>query len=206
MRAHPAKRASLGPRLGRTLFVGDAGLHANANLEALAKGAGEDILATPIPRIPMRGCGDPAPDGEIRDEVLPHPGCCTQIAPDLRAEEVVIGDGERRRRYILCLDQEAAERQKWHRAALLEPLEAELVLLKADRRPRRTLRPVLDGPTRRREHQRQGRHTPDQAYFDQSRLAAAHPRRAIHSSKRRARPDEPCDVPQPRRGFVRIGQ
>jgi len=108
-------------RLGRTLFVGDAGLYSKANLEELAKGAGKYILATPIQRIK-----------EIKDEVLSRPGRYAEIAPSLRAKEVVIGDGERRRRYILCLNQEEAERQKWHRAALLETLEAELAALKAD--------------------------------------------------------------------------
>jgi len=135
MRAHPAKQASRGPRLGRTLFVGDAGLYSKANLEELAKGAGKYILATPIRRITMRGCGDPAPQGEIRDEVLSHPGRYAEIAPNLRAK-VVLGangsEGERRRRYILCLTGEEAERQKWRRAALLETLDAELAVLKAD--------------------------------------------------------------------------
>ena len=98
-------------RLGRTLFVGDAGLYSKANLEELAKGAGKYILATPIRRIK-----------EIRDEVLSHPGRYAEIAPNLRAKEVVIGDGERRRRYILCLNGEEAERQKWRRAELLETL------------------------------------------------------------------------------------
>ena len=132
MRAHPAKQASRGPRLSRTLFVGDAGLYSKANLEELAKGAGKYILATPIRRITMRGSGTPHPKGEIKDEVLSHPGRYAEIAPDLRAKEVVLGGGERRRRYILCLNQEEAERQKWRRAALLETLEAELDALKAD--------------------------------------------------------------------------
>jgi len=38
-----------------------SGLYSKANLEELAKGAGKSILATPIRRITMRGCGDPAP-------------------------------------------------------------------------------------------------------------------------------------------------
>lgn len=108
-------------RLGRTLFVGDAGLYSAANLEALAKGAGKYILATPIRRIK-----------EIKDEVLSHPGRYAEIAPNLRAKEVVIGDGERRRRYILCLNEEEADRQKWRRAKLLETLQAELAALKTD--------------------------------------------------------------------------
>ena len=108
-------------RLGRTLFVGDAGLYSAANLEALAKGAGKYILATPIRRIK-----------EIKDEVLSHPGRYAEIAPNLRAKEVVIGDGERRRRYILCLNEEEADRQKWRRARLIETLRAELAALKTD--------------------------------------------------------------------------
>src|SRR4029450_8325159 len=35
-------------RLGRVLFVGDAGLYAKANLNELAKGAGRYILGTPL--------------------------------------------------------------------------------------------------------------------------------------------------------------
>jgi hypothetical protein len=37
-------------RLGRVLFVGDAGLYSRANLDELAKGAGRYVLATPIGR------------------------------------------------------------------------------------------------------------------------------------------------------------
>ena len=68
---------------GPHLFVGDAGFYSEANLEELAKGAGKYILATPIRRIK-----------EIKDAVLSHPGRYAEIAPNLRAKEVVIGDGE----------------------------------------------------------------------------------------------------------------
>ncbi len=58
---------------------------------------------------------------EIKDEVLSHPGRYADIAPNLRAKEVIIGakdgnGGERRRRYILRLNEDEADRQKWHRA------------------------------------------------------------------------------------------
>jgi transposase len=108
-------------RLGRVLFVGDAGLYAKANLAELAKGAGRYILATPIGRVK-----------EIRDEVLSHPGRYADIMPSLRAKEVVLGDGERRRRYILCLNEEEATKQRWRRAEILKVLEAELASLKED--------------------------------------------------------------------------
>jgi transposase len=108
-------------RLGRVLFVGDAGLYSRANLDELAKGAGRYIVATPIGRVK-----------EIRDEVLSHPGRYADITPTLRAKEVVLGEGERRRRYILCLNEEEADKQRWHRAELLKILEVELASLSDD--------------------------------------------------------------------------
>ncbi len=108
-------------RLGRVLFVGDAGLYSRANLDALAKGAGRYILAAPIGRV-----------REIRDEVLSHPGRYAEIDPRLRAKEVVLGEGERRRRYVLCLNEEEADKQRRHRAEILALLEAELASLRTD--------------------------------------------------------------------------
>jgi hypothetical protein len=105
-------------RLGRVLFVGDAGLYSRANLDELAEGAGRYVLAAPIGRV-----------REIRDEVLSHPGRYADVTPSLRAKEVVLGEGERRRRYVLCLNEEEADKQRRHRA---EVLEAELASLKAD--------------------------------------------------------------------------
>ena len=110
-----------GMKLGRTLFVGDAGMYSAANLKELSKGAGRYILATPVGKVK-----------EIKDEVLSHPGRYADIAPNLRAKEVIIGDGERRRRYILCLNEDEADRQKWRRAEILKTLEATLKTMKKD--------------------------------------------------------------------------
>jgi hypothetical protein len=108
-------------RLGRALFVGDAGLYAKANLAELSKGAGRYILATPIGRVK-----------EIKDEVLSRPGRYAEITPNLRAKEVIVGQGERRRRYILCLNVEEAEREKRHRNEILDLLQLELDRLASD--------------------------------------------------------------------------
>ena len=108
-------------RLGRALFVGDAGLYAKANLAELSRGASRYILATPIGRVK-----------EIRDEVLSRPGRYAEITPNLRAKEVIVGQGERRRRYILCLNAEAAEREQRHRNELLDLLQLELDHLASD--------------------------------------------------------------------------
>jgi transposase len=64
--------------------------------------------------------------------VLSHPGRHADSAPNLRAKEVIIGDGERRRRYILCLNEDEADRQKWRRAEILKSLKAELQAMKKD--------------------------------------------------------------------------
>jgi hypothetical protein len=108
-------------RLGRVLFVGDAGLYSKANLDELAKGAGRYVLAAPIGRV-----------REVRDEVLSHPGRYADVTPSLRAKEVVLGEGERRRRYVLCLNGEEADRQRRRRAEILALLEAELAGLGED--------------------------------------------------------------------------
>jgi hypothetical protein len=77
-------------KLGRVLFVGDAGLYSKANLAELARGAGRYVLATPLAKVK-----------EIRDEVLARPGRYASITPELDAKEVIVGEGERRRRYVL---------------------------------------------------------------------------------------------------------
>ena len=115
-----------GMRLGRALFIGDAGMYSAVNLKELSKGASRYILATPIQKIK-----------EIRDEVLSHPGRYADIDPNLRAKEVIIGakdgnGGKHRRRYILCLNEDKADRQKWRRTEILKTLKAELHAMKKD--------------------------------------------------------------------------
>jgi hypothetical protein len=69
---------------------------------------------------------------EIKEEVLSRPGRYAEITPNLRAKEVVIGEGERRRRYILCLNAEEAEREKHHRNEHLDLLQSALDRLAGD--------------------------------------------------------------------------
>ena len=51
------------------------------------------------------------------------------MASNLRVKEVVVGDGERRRRYVVCHNPEEAARQRQHRLRVLEELEGELASL-----------------------------------------------------------------------------
>ena len=105
-------------RLGRCVFVGDAGMYSAENLAALSRGLGRYILAVPMRKVK-----------EIAAEVLTRPGRYKPVADNLQIKEIVVGEGERRRRYVLCLNPEEAERQRRHREQVLIELAAELKLL-----------------------------------------------------------------------------
>ena len=59
-------------------------------------------------------------------EVVNHPGRFKEVGPNLRLKEVVLGDGERRRRYVLCHNPQEEKRQQEHRKRVIRDLEAEL--------------------------------------------------------------------------------
>ncbi len=108
-----------GWKLGRCVFVGDSGMNSAENRQRLALGNGKYILASK-----MRA-GD-----EVTKLVLSRPGRYREVADNLRVKEVVVGDGERRQRYVLCHNPDEQVRQRRHRAKLVEQLEAELETMK----------------------------------------------------------------------------
>lgn len=108
-----------GWQLTRCLFVGDAGMVSAANLKTLSRGGGKYLVCVPMRR------GD-----EVTHEVVSHPGRFKKVAGNLEVKEVILGDGARRRRYVLCYNPLEAERQRAHRAEILAELEAELASLK----------------------------------------------------------------------------
>jgi transposase len=113
------KRDLRGWKLGRCVFVGDAGMNSEENRHELSLGGGKYILATK-----MRA-GD-----EVTKEVLKRAGRYQEVKGNLRVKEVCLGDGERRRRYIVCHNPEQAKRQQQHRAKLVRLLEQELATLR----------------------------------------------------------------------------
>src|SRR5664279_3321299 len=58
-----------------------------------------------------------------------RPGRYRPVAGNLQVKEVWVGDGERRKRYVLCLNPLEAERQRQHRRQVLVEIEAELTAL-----------------------------------------------------------------------------
>ncbi|KAB2899315.1 MAG: IS1634 family transposase [Kofleriaceae bacterium] len=109
-----------GWRLGRCVFVGDAGMTSEDNRRTLALGGGKYILGAK-----MRA-GD-----EVTTEVLARQGRYHEVRDNLRVKEVVVGDGERRRRYVVCHNPDEAARQGEHRRKLVAQLEAEIAAMKA---------------------------------------------------------------------------
>jgi transposase len=105
------------------VFVGDAGMNSEENRRTLARGNGKYILAAK-----MRA-GD-----EVTKNVMTRPGRYHTIASNLRAKEVFVGDGERRRRYVVCHNPSEAERQARHRERVLAALQAELATLAPPKR------------------------------------------------------------------------
>lgn len=97
-----------GWQLGRALFVADSGMNSAGNREELARACGKYLLATRMATV-----------AEIKNDVLSQPGRYTAIKDNLQAKEVIIGDGERRRRYILCYNPKEAERQRLHREEIV---------------------------------------------------------------------------------------
>jgi transposase len=61
---------------------------------------------------------------------LSRPGRYQEVAQNLRVKEVVVGEGERRRRYIICHNPQEEARQRAHRERVLATLEAELESLR----------------------------------------------------------------------------
>lgn len=104
-----------GWKLGRALFVADSGMNSEDNRKELARACGKYLLACRMASV-----------SAIKRQVLGKPGPYSIFADNLQAKEVIVGDGERRIRYILCYNPKEAERQKRHREEIVESLVREL--------------------------------------------------------------------------------
>lgn len=101
-----------GWKLGRALFVADSGVNSEANRAELSRACGKYLLATRMGSV-----------SEVKHKVVSKRGKYKVIQDNLHAKEVIVGDGERRRRYILCYNPKEAERQRKHRQEIVEKLE-----------------------------------------------------------------------------------
>jgi hypothetical protein len=143
-----------GWNLGRAMFVADAGMNSEDNRTELARACGKYLLACRMANVT-----------EIKRDVLSKRGRYTLFKDNLHAKEVIVGDGERRKRYILCYNPKEAERQRQHRQMSIQLLEQELeshkdrsataqwaIELLASRRFKRYLRILKSGQVRIDRH------------------------------------------------------
>ena len=101
--------------LNRVVWVADRGFSSGANRAYLQHGGGHFIVAEKLRRA----------SGEA-SEALARPGRYHRAAGNLEVKEVVVGDGERRQRFVVCFNPESAERDRQVRANLIEHLEVQI--------------------------------------------------------------------------------
>jgi hypothetical protein len=113
------KKDLQGWKLGRCVFVGDAGMVSEENFRTLSLGGGKYIVCMPLHR-----------GGKVKEQVLGRAGRYQEVAQNLRVKEVIVGEGERRQRYVVCHNPQEELRQRRHRRMVLKELEAELASLR----------------------------------------------------------------------------
>jgi len=101
-----------GWRLHRSLFVSDSGFNSAGNREELARACGRYVLACRAASV-----------SEVKNDVLARPGRYREVADNLRVKEVVVGTGEKRRRYIVCHNPQQAERESHHREQVVAEIK-----------------------------------------------------------------------------------
>ena len=104
--------------LNRCVFVHDTGMTSEANLQYLQRGGGHYLV------------GHKMKSGEADVETaLSHKGPYTPIDDHLFAKEVVVGNGEKRKRLTVVKNIKEQERNKQARTKLIETLENKLAEL-----------------------------------------------------------------------------
>jgi transposase len=109
-----------GWRLGRCVWVVDRGFSSDENLRYLTRGGGHWIAGER-----MR---DGSPDAKA---ALARPGRYQTVRDNLRVKDVRLGEGDNRKRFVVCHNPAEAERDKAERDAQIARLEAELARIEA---------------------------------------------------------------------------
>ncbi|QZT35207.1 IS1634 family transposase [Caldalkalibacillus thermarum TA2.A1] len=113
------KKNLIGWKLGRVISVIDRGFSSEENLRMLQRAGGHYIV------------GEKMRSGKAASkEAMSTRGRYHQVRENLHVKEIIVGDGEARKRYVLVYNPKEAERQREERKKLLEKLQAELDGLK----------------------------------------------------------------------------
>ena len=112
------QRDLAGWRLGRCVWVMDRGMTSEENRVILRRAGGHYIL------------GEKMRDGQPEHQAaLSHPGRYRRIQENLKLKEVQVGEGTKRRRYVVVYNPEQAHRDRARRERILARLEQELEAL-----------------------------------------------------------------------------
>ncbi|MDD5524657.1 MAG: IS1634 family transposase [Smithella sp.] len=109
------KNDLLGWKLGRCIWVMDRGMSSEENRLILQKAGGHYIIGEKL-----------RDNQDIHKEVLAKRGRFTAIRENLEIKEVIVGDGERRRRFILVHNPEEARKDKATREKTLKKIDEAL--------------------------------------------------------------------------------
>ena len=109
------KRDLVGWKLGRVISVLDRGFASEGNLRTLQRAGGHYIVGEKM------SAGKP----EV-EEALSRSGRYQGVRDNLEIKEIVVGDGEARKRYVLVRNPRQAERDREVREDLIAHIEGEL--------------------------------------------------------------------------------
>lgn len=113
------KKDLIGWKLGRVITVVDRGFCSEDNLRVLQQTGGQYIA------------GEKMTSGKPTVEAaLAHPGRFKTVRDNLEVKEIIVGDGEACKRYVLVRNPDEAKRDAARREKHLEALRAELARLK----------------------------------------------------------------------------
>jgi len=113
------KNDLLGWKLSRCIWVMDRGMNSEENRLILQKAGGHYIIGEKL-----------RDNQEVHKAVLAKRGRFASIRENLEIKEVVVGDGERRRRFILVHNPEEAKKDKVTRERTLKKIEEALKSIK----------------------------------------------------------------------------
>ena len=105
-------------RLNRLIFVHDAGMSSEDNHRYLQRGGGHYIAGRKLK----------SGEKEAR-AALSQKGPYTQISETLFAKEIIVGDGEKRKRLVLVKNNEEAERQRTVRQEIIDTVQEKVDLI-----------------------------------------------------------------------------
>lgn len=112
------KNDLLGWKLSRCIWVMDRGMSSEANRVILQKAGGHYILGEKL-----------RDNQEAHQQALSSKGRYQKVRENLEVKEIVVGQGERRRRFVLVRNLEQAEKDKATREKTLQRIEEALLAL-----------------------------------------------------------------------------